>query len=148
MLKGKLLHPEILSGLASAGHLATVLIADGNFPSATRPNPRAKLVWANFTPGVVDGATMLRLICEAAPIEAVRVMAPEKTGLYAMASDPLIWTEYRKIFRQTGAFDGEMIQLSKPDFVREVQKDDLTLVIATAETQIFANILLTIGVVK
>jgi L-fucose mutarotase len=52
MLKLPVLHPEILSALGSAGHLATVLISDGNYPHNTKPNPRAKIVWANFVPGV------------------------------------------------------------------------------------------------
>jgi L-fucose mutarotase len=148
MLKCKLLHPEILSGLASAGHLSTVLIADGNFPAGNRPNPRAKVVWANYTPGIVDAATVLRLVCGVVPIEAVHVMAPERTGLYAMTTDPPIWQDFRTILRETSDFRGEMIQVPKPEFVREVQREDLSLVIATAETQIFANILLTIGVVQ
>ena len=116
MLKSKLLHPEILGGLASAGHLAKVLISDGNYPSSTKPNPRAKIVWANFTPGVVDGCTMLRLVCQVIPVEAVEVMAPAKTGQYAMANDPPIWNEYRKILREHSDFRGEFIPLQKQPF--------------------------------
>ena len=40
MLKLPVLHPEILSALASAGHLAKVLISDGNYPHNTKPNPQ------------------------------------------------------------------------------------------------------------
>jgi L-fucose mutarotase len=148
MLKAKLLHPEILGGLASAGHLATILIADGNYPSGTKPNPRAKVIWANFTPGVVDACTVLRLVSGVVPIEAVEVMAPAKSGQYAMAGDPPIWREYRKILREGSDFRGELIQKQKPEFNRDAQSEDLAMVIATAETQIYANILLTIGVVQ
>jgi L-fucose mutarotase len=148
MLKAKLLHPEILGGLASAGHLATILIADGNYPSGTKPNPRAKVIWANFTPGVVDACTVLRLVSGVVPIEAVEVMAPAKSGQYAMAGDPPIWQEYRKILREGSDFRGELIQKQKPEFNRDAQSEDLAMVIATAETQIYANILLTIGVVQ
>jgi L-fucose mutarotase len=148
MLKTKLLHPEILSTLAAAGHLAKVLISDVNYPSSTRPNPRAKVVWANFTPGVVDACTILRLIADLLPIEAVTVMAPAKSGAYAMAHDPPIWAEYRQILRQTADFTADFAEKPKPEFNAEAQGDDLALVIATAETQIYANILLTIGVVQ
>jgi L-fucose mutarotase len=148
MLKTKLLHPEILGGLAAAGHLATILIADGNYPSATKPNPRAKIVWANFTPGIVDACTILRLICGLVPIEAVQVMAPAKSGPYAMAHDPPIWQEYRKILRETADFRGDFVQHQKSEFNRETQGEDLALVIATAETQLYANILITVGVVQ
>ena len=148
MLKTNLLHPEILGGLAAAGHLARILISDGNYPSSTKPNPRAKIVWANFTPGVVDGCTILKLVCGAIPVEAVHVMAPAKSGMYAMANDPPIWQQYRKILREVGGFEGEMIGLQKPEFNAETRSEDLALVIATAETQIYANILITVGVVQ
>jgi L-fucose mutarotase len=148
MLRSKLLHPEILGGLASAGHLAKVLISDGNYPSSTKPNPRAKIVWANFTPGVVDGCTILRLVSQIIPVEAVEVMAPAKTGQYAMTEDPPIWNEYRKILREHADFRGEFQQLQKQAFNARTRSEDLGLVIATAETQIYANILLTIGVVQ
>lgn len=148
MLKGRILHPEILAALASAGHLATILIADGNYPSSTTPNPRAQVIWANFTPGIVDACTILRLVSGLVPIEAVRVMAPAKSGQYAMPHDPPIWQEYRKILRETADFLGDFIQLQKPQFNVDAQANDLALVIATAETQIYANILLTVGVVQ
>jgi L-fucose mutarotase len=148
MLKTKLLHPEILGGLAAAGHLTKILISDGNYPSSTKPNPRAKIVWANFTPGIVDACTILRLVCEIVPIETVEVMAPAKSGMYAMAHDPPIWEQYREILRRHGNFQGELVQLQKPEFNVQAQSEDLGLVIATAETQIYANILITIGVVR
>jgi L-fucose mutarotase len=137
-----------MEGLASAGHLATILIADGNYPSGTKPNPRAKIVWANFTPGIVDACTILGLVCELVPVEAVTVMAPAKSGPYAMTHEPPIWQEYRKILRAAADFRGELIQHQKPEFNREAQSEDLALVIATAETQIYANILITVGVVQ
>jgi L-fucose mutarotase len=148
MLKSNLLHPEILGGLAAAGHLARVLISDGNYPSSTKPNPRAKIVWANFTPGVVDACTILRLVSGAVPVEAVHVMAPSRSGMYAMNHDPPIWQEYRKILKEVAGFEGELIQLLKPEFNVEAKSEDVALVIATAETQIYANVMITIGVVQ
>jgi L-fucose mutarotase len=148
MLKTNLLHPEILGGLAAAGHLARVLISDGNYPSNTKPNPRAKIVWANFTPGVVDACTILRLVAAVVPVEEARVMAPARSGMYAMKHNPPIWEDYRKILRETAGFDGELIQLLKSEFNAEAKSEDVALVIATAETQIYANILITIGVVQ
>jgi L-fucose mutarotase len=148
MLKTKLLHPEILGGLASAGHLAKILISDGNYPSSTKPNPRAKIVWANFTPGVVDACTILGLVCDLVPIETVEVMAPAKTGMYAMKNDPPIWKKYREILRRQAGFRGPLVELQKFQFNVQAQSEDLGLIIATAETQIYANILITIGVVR
>jgi L-fucose mutarotase len=148
MLKNKLLHPEILSSLASSGHLAKVLISDGNYPSSTKPNPRAKVVWANFTAGVLDACTVLKLLCHLIPIEAVEVMAPAREGPYAMKIDPPIWADFRAILAKESDFHGELTQLDKPAFNEQAKKEDVSLVIATAETQIYANIMLTIGVVR
>lgn len=148
MLKGRVLHPEILSALGAAGHLGKVLISDGNYPHSTRPNPRAKVVWANFVPGVVDAVTVLKMVSDLIPIEKVEVMEPERSGAYAMAEDPPIWTEFRRVLRERSDFRGELTPLTKPDFNVQARAEDVCLVIATAETQIFANALVTIGVVR
>jgi L-fucose mutarotase/ribose pyranase (RbsD/FucU family) len=65
-----------------------------------------------------------------------------------MPHDPPIWEEFRKILRQDAGFRGDLVQLQKPEFNLQAQTEDLALIIATAETQIYANILLTIGVVQ
>jgi L-fucose mutarotase len=148
MLKTSVLHPEILSALGSAGHLSKVLISDGNYPHSTRSNPRAKIVWANFVPGVIDAVTALKMICDVVPVEAVEVMAPAKTGLYAMAEDPPIWASFRKVLKERANFTGELQGLQKTEFNQQANSPDTCLVIATAETQIWANIIITIGVVK
>ena len=44
MLKGKLIHPDILAALGQAGHGSRILIADGNYPFSTKLGPVAKLV--------------------------------------------------------------------------------------------------------
>jgi L-fucose mutarotase len=148
MLKLPVLHPEILSALGSAGHLATVLISDGNYPHNTKPNPRAKIVYANFVPGVVSATTALEMVCDLVPIEKAEVMAPDKTGEYAMKDDPPIWAEFRKILHARSDFRGELTPLFKPQFNQQARADDLCLIIATAEQRIWSNILLTIGVVR
>ena len=147
MLKIPVLHPEILAALGSAGHLGKVLISDGNYPHNTRPNPRAKIVWANFIPGIVDAVTALKIVARLVPIEAVDVMEPERSGAYAMANDPPIWADFRKVLAEES--DCRVINpWQKPEFNERARGDDVCLIIATAEIQIFANILVTIGVVR
>src|SRR6185436_15863038 len=109
-------HPEILSALGSAGHLATVLISDGNYPHNTKPHPRAKIVWANFVPGVLSVTAALEMVCDLVPIEKAEVMAPDKTGEYAMAEDPPIWAEFRQILKARSDFRGDLTPLFKPQF--------------------------------
>ncbi len=68
--------------------------------------------------------------------------------MYAMQNDPPIWDEYRKILREEADFRGDLVQHQKPEFNAQARSENLALVIATAETQIYANILLTVGVVQ
>ena len=53
MLKHQLIHPKINEVLGRAGHHATILIADGNYPASTKKGPNAELVCLNLMPGVV-----------------------------------------------------------------------------------------------
>jgi L-fucose mutarotase/ribose pyranase (RbsD/FucU family) len=53
MLLGGILHPEILRGLGQAGHGAKILIADGNYPLATRSSGNSVRVYLNLAPGKV-----------------------------------------------------------------------------------------------
>lgn len=147
MLKTSVLHPQLLSVLGRAGHLSKVLIADGNYPASTMPHPRAEVVWANFVPGVIDGVTALRMVTDLVPIQSVSVMEPEREGAYAMATDPPIWEAYGKVLVE-GGYRQPMERLTKPQFNEAAAQRDVCLVIATAELAIFANVLVTIGVVQ
>jgi L-fucose mutarotase len=148
MLKLPVLHPEILAALGRAGHLGKVLITDGNYPHNTRVNPRAPIVWANFAPGLISATQALQMVCDLIPVEAVAVMAPDKTGEYAMNTDPPIWAEFATILSDRAQYRGELTKLFKPQFNESARSEDTCLVIATAEQRIWSNIILTIGVVK
>ena len=148
MLKIPVLHPELLQGLASAGHLSKVLITDGNYPHADRIYPGTQIVWANFTPGVLGGNHVLKMVAQMVPIELVEVMEPVRKGQWAMKDDPPIWADYRKTLKEFSNYDGDLVPHQKPVFVEKVMTPDLHLVIATAEIQVYANVLVTIGVVS
>ena len=77
MLKYKLLHPEILAALGTAGHGARVLIADGNYPFATKSHPAARRVYLNLAPDLLRATDVLATLADAIPIEAAQVMVPE-----------------------------------------------------------------------
>ena len=91
MLLGPILHPEILRGLGSAGHGAKVLIADGNYPLATRSSQAATRVYLNLAPGKVSVPDVLESIVACTPIEAADVMTPDD------GSEPSIFAEFRAI---------------------------------------------------
>ena len=147
MLKYKLIHPEILAILGRSGHGSKILIADGNYPFVTRLGKKATLVNLNLMPGLVSGVQALESLVYAVPIERAQVMQPEKTGPYAMLTAPPIWADYRRILLESG-HDITLESIERFQFYQEASSDDVALTIATAEQQLYANILLTIGVVR
>jgi L-fucose mutarotase len=147
MLNGALLHPQILSALGRSGHGSRVLISDGNFPHATAKGPNAEIVYLNFSPGLVGVCEVLRTLTTAIPIEHAAVMAVNRTGPYAMQKDPEIWQEFRALLKPT-ACGGMLEPIERFEFYDVARGPDVCLVIATAEQKIYANLLLTIGVVR
>ena len=136
MLKTRLLHPGILEALGEAGHGARVLIADGNYPVLTRSYERAHRVFLNLAPDLVRVTDVLGVISGAIPIEAAHVMVPD-TG-----DEPPIFREFRQLLPGL-----ELIPLGRFDFYDAARGPDLALAIATGERRVYANLLLTIGVV-
>lgn len=137
MLKYQLIHPQILSALGGAGHGSKVLIADGNYPFSTRANPNAPRVYLNLAPGLLTVTDVLRVLVGAIPIEAAEVMGPD-TG-----EEPSIFADFRQILPR----DMPLKRLGRFEFYDAARDSDTALVIATAEQRIYANILLTVGVV-
>ena len=137
MLKTGLLHPEILHALAGSGHGGKVLIADGNYPFSTLSNPSAKRVYLNLAPGKLTVSEVLEVLVDAIPIEAVDVMA-------APDHEPEIWADFRRIL-PAEQFIHPNERFAFYDLASDKQ---VCLVIATGEQRLYANILLTIGVVK
>ena len=137
MLKYQLLHPEILHALGTAGHGAKILIADGNYPLITRSNPNAQRVYLNLAPGLVTVTDVLKVIVDAVPLEAAEVMGPDS------GDTPSIYRDFRKILPK----EIELQRLGRFEFYDAARAYDTALAIATGEQRIYANILLTIGVV-
>ncbi len=138
MLKSFLLHPEIARALGAAGHGAQVLIADGNYPASTYSAATAARVYLNLSPGLVKATDALRAVASAIPIESAHVMQP------ADGSDAPIFTEFREILGEGLALQ----PLERFAFYTQASRPETCLVIATGEQRIYANILLTIGVVR
>jgi len=136
VLKNQLLHPHVAAALAKAGHGSKVLISDGNYPHATKSNPGGEKVYLNLAPGLLTVTDVLRVVATAIPVEAVEVMAT------ADGSEPPIWAEFRDILPGQ-----ELRPLERFAFYDAASDPDVALTIATGEQRIYANILLTIGVV-
>lgn len=145
MLKGSLIHPEILAALGRAGHGSRVLISDGNFPHVTALGPNADLVMLNLAPGMLGVTDVLKALVTAIPVEAAHVMATLKKGPYAMKTEPDIWADFRAVLKPTDC-KGELGQIERFAFYEAARGPDVCLTIATGEQRIYANLLLTIGV--
>jgi L-fucose mutarotase len=145
MLKSKLLHPQILSAIARAGHHGKILIADGNYPASSTLGPNAELVSLQLMPGLPTVTQVLEAILSAVPIEKAQTMDYERTGQYALSEDPPVWPQFRQAIKNAGlTLDLELIE--KWQFYKEVSTPDHVLTIQTADQQRFANLLLSIGV--
>lgn len=138
MLKTTLLHPDILSALAKSGHFSQVLIADGNYPAASRSSPRATKVYLNLMPGTVKTTEVLEALLSAIVVqEAVVMQLPP-------GEEAPVLDQYVRML-PAGM---EMRRLERYAFYDAAGSDNITLVILTGDTRRFANILLTIGVVR
>jgi L-fucose mutarotase len=137
MLRGPLLHPEILAALGAAGHGSRVLIADGNYPFATGSHAAARLVFLNLARGFAPVDEVLAVLAQAIPIEAAHVMQPTE------GPEPPIFESFREVLPGDVALE----PLDRFAFYDAARGPDLALAIATGEQRIYANILLTIGVV-
>ena len=147
MIRGQLIHPHILDALGRAGHGSKVLISDGNYPHWTKRGSNAQVVYLNLAPGLVNATDVLKLLVTAVPFESAAVMETAKTGPYAMTEDPPIWNEFRQILHAAGV-DSDLDRIERHKFYDAAGTSDVCLTVATGEQRIYANLLLTIGVIK
>lgn len=136
MLKTRLIHPHILEALAAAGHGSKVLITDGNYPASTQLGENAELVYLNLAPGRLKVTEVLDILLTAVPVEDVAVMSPDD------GPEPPIFQEFRSLLPSV-----ELTKFNRFEFYEEASGPDTCLQIVTGEQRIYANVLLTIGVV-
>ena len=136
MLTQRLIHPEILEALASAGHGSKILITDGNYPASTRLGDNAALVYLNLAPGKITVTEALDILLTAIPVEDATVMDPED------GTEPTIFQEFRSLMP-----DVALSKFNRFEFYEEAEGPDTCLQIVTGDQRLYANLLLTIGVV-
>jgi L-fucose mutarotase len=85
---------------------------------------------------VLSATDVLKAIAPAIPVEAAHVMAT------ADGTEPAIWSEFRALLP-----DLSLEPVERFAFYEAAAKTDVALVIATGEQRVYANLLLTIGVV-
>ena len=137
MIKYRLLHPQLLGVLGTAGHGNRILIADSNYRFVTGAPPNARKVYLNFMPGQLSATQVLTGLLDAVPVEAAYAMLMDD------GQEPSIVSEFRAMLPQ----DISLKVLERYQFYEQVESPQTILVIATGEQRLFANLLLEIGVV-
>ncbi|HAF78911.1 MAG TPA: transporter [Maribacter sp.] len=137
MLKTPVIHPTIMEVLARSGHFAQVVIADGNLPVGAMNGPNSTTVHLNFKPGLLDALTVLEGILEVCPIQGAIVMEkpPEANAEIHLAYKELLG-------------DVSWSEMERWAFYDQIRDKTTTLIIQTGEQRRFANLILTVGVVK
>ncbi|MBO9610263.1 MAG: RbsD/FucU family protein [Paenibacillaceae bacterium] len=137
MLKTACLHPELLRALAACGHGDKVLIADGNYPLDSGSNVMAQRVYLNLTHGIPLVTDVLKVLDQTIPIEKAEVMLPDS------GDEPAIFAEFRSLLGGSLPLDG----IGRFAFYDACREANVKIAIATGEQRIYANLLLTVGVV-
>ena len=139
MLKNipKILSPELLKILAEMGHGDEILIADGNFPSASNAQ---RLVRADGHGGVEILKAVLTMIPLDTYAEQNFILMETTQG----DPTPTIWAEY---FDVANAMDDNLREgtMERQAFYERSRK--AYAIIATGESAIYANILIKKGVI-
>lgn len=138
MLKGipSILNPDLLKIMMEMGHGDTLVIGDGNFPAAACAKRLVRC----------DGhgaAELLDAIMTFFPLDTY-VEKPVAVMATADGEDAPIWKEYQQIIAK---WEGEATfeQVERFDFYARAR--DAYAVISTGEGALYANIILTKGVV-
>lgn len=141
MLKGisPILSPELLQTIAAMGHGDELVLADGNYPSAS--NAR-RLVRADGL-GVLP---VLEAILQLLPIDTfVEEQALVMQPVDATAGEPPIWKDFRRSLEMA---EGRRVELTLIDrFAFYERSRQAFAIVATSETALYANIILKKGIV-
>ena len=138
MLKNipKIIPPELLKILCEMGHGDELVIADGNFPSASM-GQRVVYMSGNGAAEVLDAVlALLPLDTYAKPLYLMEVVKDDNV-------ETPIWEEYKSITKKYT--DAEFEHLERFAFYERAKS--AYAVIATGESALYANILLKKGIV-
>jgi len=136
----KELSPALVKVLMEMGHGDEIVLADGNFPSASLAN---KLIRCDG----LDIPTLLSGILTLFPLDTycnspVTLMEVVEGDRYV----PTIWNEYRNIVAQHHDIDINFQFIDRFDFYEKSKQ--CYAIAATSEQSLYANIILKKGVVK
>lgn len=135
----KILSPELVKILMEMGHGDEIVIADANFPCHSVSN---NVIRADG----VSGPDMLKAILELFPLDTyVDYSICFMDVVKGDNIDPHIWKTYERVLNLSGE-KYNITKLERFDFYERAKKS--YAVIATGETEQYANIILKKGVVR
>ena len=134
MLKGTLIHPDLMAALALCGHGDKVLISDGNYPLDSKTG-NAEKIYLGLKPGLPTVTDVLEAIQSVINIEKAEVMDP------ADGTTPEIFGEF-----QTMLGGMELEKLGRYEFYDACCLPQVRVAVSTGEKRVFANLLITVGV--
>ncbi len=134
------LSPELLKVLMEMGHGDEIVIADGNFPSASLAQ----------RPVRADGhgaCAVLEAVLELFPLDSY-VESPAAVMEVVPGDNvrPVIWDEYRGIIDRSGEKFSDFEYVERFAFYERAKK--AYAVVATGESALYANIILKKGVIS
>lgn len=135
MIKSDIIHPDLLQALAQCGHKANILITDANYSFLTNTSTQARIIWLNFSPGMISSVIILEKILAYINVEKATLMTSP------VDFNNTIECEYRSMLSEAI----EIEHVERNSFYSQAKSSDTILVIASGETRRFANILLTVA---
>jgi L-fucose mutarotase len=138
MLKGipNLLSPELLKILMEMGHSDEIVIADGNFPSASMAQRLVRL-------DGLDAPEVLKAILQLFPLDTYDKPVALMAKVPGDTVETPIWDTYKEIIAPYT--NQEVAQIERFAFYERAKK--AYAVIATSEKALYANVILKKGVV-
>lgn len=141
MLKNipSILSPDLLKVLMEMGHGDEIVIADGNFPSASIAQRLIRLD-GHGVPEILEAVLKLFPLDTyvQAPVSLMAVVPGDKI-------QPIIWEVYRKIIQESMEQCKDFEHVERFAFYERARK--AYAVVATGESALYANIILKKGVV-
>lgn len=141
MLKNipSILSPGLLKILMEMGHGDEIVIADGNFPSASIAQRLVRLD-GHGVPEILEAVLKLFPLDTYVerPVSLMAVTPGDRT-------QPVIWEEYRKIMQESREPFKEFEYVERFAFYERARK--AYAVVATGESALYANVILKKGVV-
>lgn len=141
MLRGvsRLISPELMMVLMEMGHSDEIVFSDANFPAVSHAQRLVRMPGVGMLP--LLEATLALLPIDSYVEQPVALMHPEPQDVIR----PPIWSGYRRVLEEYQLGSSAVEYLSRKDFYERARR--AFAIVATGESAMYANILLTKGVV-